>query len=122
MVFLCSLTYKIIRYTTEPYSCMQQISTMRAILYCYSQPGPVTSCTPIRLRYITPNRLQRLATWKFCGLSWMQFVFCKTKSEGSSFAKATEDKPGEHRSKAQDAPREPQNKKNLTAVTIKGSK
>ena len=50
----------------------------------------------------------------------MQFVFCKTHSEGvydctipSSFAKATEDKPSEHRSKAQNAPREPQNKKNL---------
>ena len=25
---------------------------MRAILYCYSQPGPVTSYSPIRLRYI----------------------------------------------------------------------
>ena len=31
----------------------------------------------------------------------------------SSFAKASEDKPSEHRSKAQNAPREPQNKKNL---------
>ena len=121
MVFLCSLTYKIIRYTTEPYSCMQQISTMRAILYCYSQPSPtnipragVTKYSPIRLRYTMPwqaNRLKRLAAWKFCGLLWMQFVFYKTKSEGSSFAKATEDKPGAHRSKAQDAPREPQNKK-----------
>ena len=29
----------------------------------------------------------------------------------SSFAKASEDKPSEHRSKAQNAPREPQNKK-----------
>ena len=55
----------------------------------------------------------------FCGLSWMHFVFCKTHSEGVYDCT----RPSEHRSKAQNAPREPQNKKKPpTAVTIEGSK
>ena len=37
----------------------------------------------------------------------MQFVFCKTHSEGVYDCT----RPSEHRSKAQNAPREPQNKK-----------
>ena len=62
-----------------------------------------------------PNFLWR-ATWKFCGLSWMQFVFCKTHSEGVYDCT----RPSEHRSKARDDTREPQNKKTLDCGNNQG--
>ena len=67
----------------------------------------------------------------------MQFVFCKTHSEGSSFAKASEDKPPTVLDRASIAARHKMRRENRkikkpsvlrlrrdkpTAVTIKGSK